>query len=112
MLNKFPRLLNLSQWIGGRQAPSEAPAIDIWVYAEPAGEEPDPRQRNVLQWRRLITAVPDPIFSFAGQPVDVVGFVHRPRDLPLSASPRPEWRGRSAVAGSGHRCVGSRAAAD
>ncbi|MFM7528583.1 MAG: TIGR03943 family protein [Nodosilinea sp.] len=84
MLNKFPRLFNLSQWLGGRQAPSEAPAIDIWVCAEPAGEEPDPRQRNVLQWRRLITAVPDPIFSFAGQPVDVVGFVHRPLGTPTN----------------------------
>ena len=82
MLNKFPGLQSLSQWIGGRQAPSETPAIDIWVYAEPAGEEANPLRRNVLQWRRLITAVPDPIFSFAGQPVDVVGFVHRPLGTP------------------------------
>ena len=78
MLNKFPGLQSLSQWIGGRQGQGESPAIDIWVYAEPAGEEANPLRRNVLQWRRLITAVPDPIFSFAGQPVDVVGFVHRP----------------------------------
>ncbi|MEB3251162.1 MAG: TIGR03943 family protein [Cyanobacteriota bacterium] len=82
MLNKFPGLQSLSQWIGGRQGQTESPAIDIWVYAEPAGEEANPLRRNVLQWRRLITAVPDPIFSFAGQSVDVVGFVHRPLGTP------------------------------
>jgi uncharacterized repeat protein (TIGR03943 family) len=84
MLNKFPRLLNLSQWIGGRQNQTDEPAIDIWVYAEPAGEEADPLKRNVLQWRRLISGVPDPILSFAGQPVDVVGFVHRPPGTPTN----------------------------
>ena len=82
MLNKFSGLQSLRQWIDGRQGQAESPAIDIWVYAEPAGEEADPLRRNVLQWRRLITAVPDPIFSFAGQPVDVVGFVHRPLGTP------------------------------
>lgn len=84
MLNRFPRLQNLSQWIGGRQNQTEEPAIDIWVYAEPAGEEADPLKRNVLQWRRLISGVPDPILSFAGQTVDVVGFVHRPLGTPTN----------------------------
>jgi hypothetical protein len=42
MLNNFPGLQSLSQWIGGRQAQAESPAIDIWVYAGPAGEEADP----------------------------------------------------------------------
>lgn len=55
----------------------EAPAIDIWVYAEPAGEEPDPLKRNVLQWRRLISSVREPLDEFPGQKVDVIGFVHR-----------------------------------
>lgn len=57
--------------------PEDAPAIDIWVYAEPAGEEPDPLKRNVLQWRRLISSVREPLDEFPGQPVDVIGFVHR-----------------------------------
>ncbi|HEY9648040.1 MAG TPA: TIGR03943 family protein [Chroococcidiopsis sp.] len=55
----------------------DAPAIDIWVYAEPAGEEPDPLKRNVLQWRRLISSVREPLDEFPGQSVDVIGFVHR-----------------------------------
>lgn len=81
MARRFPFVQNLSRWIGGR--PREAdkvnnnPAIDIWAYAEPAGEEPDPLQRNVLQWRRLITSVREPLEIFPGQPVDVIGFVHR-----------------------------------
>jgi uncharacterized repeat protein (TIGR03943 family) len=54
----------------------EAPAIDIWVYAEPAGEEPEPLKRNVLQWRRLISSVREPLDEFPGQPLDVIGFVH------------------------------------
>jgi uncharacterized repeat protein (TIGR03943 family) len=54
----------------------EPPAIDIWVYAEPAGEEPDPFKRNVLQWRRLISSVREPLDEFPGQPIDVIGFVH------------------------------------
>jgi uncharacterized repeat protein (TIGR03943 family) len=53
------------------------PAIDIWVYAEPAGEEADPLKRNVLQWRRLISSVREPLNEFPGQAVKVVGFVHR-----------------------------------
>jgi uncharacterized repeat protein (TIGR03943 family) len=61
----------------------DAPAIDIWEYAEPAGEEPDPLKRNVLQWRRIISSVRDPLETFPDQPVDVIGFVHRmPFDSP------------------------------
>ena len=69
-------------------------------------------ERVKLLIRQCFEVYDREIAPFAGQPVDVVGFVHRPRDLPLSASPRPEWRGRSAVAGSGRRCVGSKVAAD
>ncbi|KPQ32237.1 MAG: TIGR03943 family protein [Phormidesmis priestleyi Ana] len=64
----------------GRKADSEKekkPVIDIWAYAEPAGEEPDPLKRNILQWRRLITSVPDPLETFVGQRVDIIGFVHQ-----------------------------------
>lgn len=56
----------------------DEPAIDIWSYAEPAGEESNPLNRNVLQWRRLISSVRDPVVEFSGQPVDVIGFVYRP----------------------------------
>ena len=83
MATRFPLLHKLTQWVTRTQsetaetAESNA-AIDIWSYAEPAGEEPDPLQRNVLQWRRLITSVRDPIDIFPGQPVNIVGFVHRP----------------------------------
>jgi hypothetical protein len=48
------------------EAVTEDPAIDIWVYAEPAGEEPDPLKRNVLQWRRLISSVREPLDEFPG----------------------------------------------
>lgn len=83
IINRFPLLQNLTQWVTGAQSETvEAPeeteaAIDIWSYAEPAGEEPDPLKRNVLQWRRLITSVREPRDIFPGQPVDIVGFVHR-----------------------------------
>ena len=80
MVNRFPLLQNLAQWVTGStvKAPEETKAaIDIWSYAEPAGEEPDPLQRNVLQWRRLITSVREPLDMFPGQPEDIVGFVHR-----------------------------------
>ena len=56
-------------------------AIDIWSYAEPAGEEPIPQNRNVLQWRRLISSVRDPLESFPGQKVNIIGFVFRPAKL-------------------------------
>lgn len=87
MVNRFPLLQNLTQWVTRSQAdtsPASAAnsaeskaAIDIWAYAEPAGEEPDPLKRNVLQWRRLITSVRAPLEIFPGQPVDALGFVHR-----------------------------------
>ncbi|MEO0985329.1 MAG: TIGR03943 family protein [Cyanobacteria bacterium J06639_14] len=78
MFPKFPLLQNLTQRILGQPDRTDEPAIDIWVYAEPAGEEPNPLQRNVLQWRRLITSVREPVEEFPGQPVDIIGFVHRP----------------------------------
>ncbi|MGD1951170.1 MAG: TIGR03943 family protein [Leptolyngbyaceae cyanobacterium] len=76
MATRFPLLKNLTQWVTGAQKENKA-AIDIWSYAEPAGEEPAPLKRNVLQWRRLITSVKDPIDIFPGQSVNIVGFVHR-----------------------------------
>lgn len=78
MLKHLPLLKNLTQMITGKSEPPGAAAIDIWSYAEPAGEEVDPLKRNVLQWRRLITSVREPVEAFAGQPVDIIGFVHRP----------------------------------
>lgn len=81
MTGRFPFVQNLSRWISRTAANTtkadDQPAIDIWAYAEPAGEEPDPLKRNVLQWRRLITSVREPLAVFPGQPVDVIGFVHR-----------------------------------
>jgi uncharacterized repeat protein (TIGR03943 family) len=89
MLKPLNLLKNLTQAILQPASPpdpassDETPAIDIWVYAEPAGAEPDPLKRNVLQWRRLISSVREPLDEFPGQPVDVVGFVHRtPQDEP------------------------------
>lgn len=72
------------------QAASQAEA-SFWDYAEPAGEEPDPLKRNVLQWRRTISSVRDPLAVFPGQPVDLIGFVHRsatdlPRQFTLARS--------------------------
>lgn len=78
MLKNFPLLQNLAQFVLGKEQAEDKAAIDIWAYAEPAGEEPDPLQRNVLQWRRLITSVREPVDVFPGQPVDIMGFVHRP----------------------------------
>jgi uncharacterized repeat protein (TIGR03943 family) len=92
MLKQLPMLQSLTRWVLGREGtlPTETSqavidktainkaAIDIWAYAEPASEEPDPLKRNVLQWRRLITSVREPLAIFPGQPVDIIGFVHRP----------------------------------
>jgi uncharacterized repeat protein (TIGR03943 family) len=58
-----------------------ASTFDMDQVYEPAGDEPDPLKRNILQWRRMISGVRDPVAAFAGQPVDVVGFVyHAPSD--------------------------------
>lgn len=77
MLKNFPLLQQLTQFISFSRAQSEDPVIDIWAYAEPAEEEPDPLKRNVLQWRRVLTSVRNPTAEFLGQRVDVIGFVHR-----------------------------------
>ncbi|WOD39674.1 hypothetical protein [Nodosilinea sp. E11] len=50
---------------------------DFWRYAEPAGQEADPLKRNVLQWRRLILSTKDAVSVFAGEPVQVIGYVDR-----------------------------------
>lgn len=79
MPNPIQLFQTLTQRVMGTMTPQleNAPAIDIWEYAEPAGEEPDPLKRNVLQWRRLISSVRDPLETFPGQPVDIIGFVQR-----------------------------------
>lgn len=82
MLKSWNLLKNLTESIlrpaplPEAEAVADTATIDIWVYAEPAGEEPDPLKRNVLQWRRLISSVREPLDEFPGQPVDVIGFVH------------------------------------
>jgi uncharacterized repeat protein (TIGR03943 family) len=68
---------------GPVNAATDDPVLDIWSYAEPAGEEPDPLKRNVLQWRRLISSVRDPLETFPGQSVSVTGFVQR---MPANSS--------------------------
>ncbi|MCU0567105.1 MAG: hypothetical protein MUF49_10970 [Oculatellaceae cyanobacterium Prado106] len=74
MLQPIQFLQTLTQRILSPNEPEEA---EFWKYAEPAGEEPDPLKRNVLQWRRVISAVRNPLEEFPGQAVDVLGFVHR-----------------------------------
>jgi uncharacterized repeat protein (TIGR03943 family) len=55
--------------------------FDMNQAYEPAGDEPDPLKRNVLQWRRLISGMRDPAATLGGQPVDLVGVVyHGPGD--------------------------------
>jgi uncharacterized repeat protein (TIGR03943 family) len=83
MLKPWRFIQNLSQAIAKSslntpsvESEDESPAIDIWVYAEPASEEADPLKRNVLQWRRLISSVREPLDEFPGQAVNLVGFVH------------------------------------
>jgi uncharacterized membrane protein YcgQ (UPF0703/DUF1980 family) len=82
MLKSFKLFQTLTDRVIGKSSIAEKPqnqeaAIDIWQYAEPAGEEPDPLKRNLLQWRRLISSVRNPLETFPGQPVNVIGFVHR-----------------------------------
>lgn len=83
MLKSFNLFQALTDRVMGKlpiveEPENEEAAIDIWRYAEPAGEEPDPLKRNLLQWRRLISSVRDPLETFPGQPINVIGFVHRP----------------------------------
>jgi uncharacterized repeat protein (TIGR03943 family) len=54
----------------------DAATFDMSQAYEPAGDEPDPLKRNVLQWRRVMSATHDPVAALAGQPVDLVGFVY------------------------------------
>jgi len=84
MLKSLPFLQDLSRLIVGQEQPGGQAAVNIWEYAEPATPEPDPLKRNVLQWRRIITAERTPIDVFSGQTVDIIGFVHR------TASDTPE----------------------
>jgi len=86
-----PQVLG-SAAIAGRDisaVPTPAPVVqtassfDMNQAYEPAGDEPDPLKRNVLQWRRLISGTRDPLKSFSGQPVSLIGFVyHAPTDGP------------------------------
>ncbi len=79
MLKPVQLFQTLTQRVMGVMTPQpeNAPAIDIWEYAEPAEEEPNPLKRNILQWRRLISSVRDPLETFPGQPVNIIGFVQR-----------------------------------
>lgn len=85
MLKSLPFLQDLARLVVQEEQPEDQAAVNIWEYAEPANPEPNPLKRNVLQWRRVITAVRDPIEAFSGQAVDMIGFVHRtPQDTPES----------------------------
>ncbi|MUL36210.1 TIGR03943 family putative permease subunit [Gloeocapsopsis dulcis] len=57
-------------------------SIDVWKYAESAHEEPNPYKRNILQWRRLISSVKDPLKTFPGEPIDLIGFVQHTINSP------------------------------
>jgi hypothetical protein len=53
MLKSFKLFQTLTDRVIGKSSIAEEPqnqeaAIDIWQYAEPAGEEPDPLKRNLL----------------------------------------------------------------
>jgi uncharacterized repeat protein (TIGR03943 family) len=73
MLQPFQFLQNLSS----RITSSTDEEAEFWKCAEPAGEQPDLLKRNVLQWRRVISSVREPLEVFPGQSLDVIGFVHR-----------------------------------
>ncbi|MGG6240941.1 TIGR03943 family putative permease subunit [Nodosilinea sp. AN01ver1] len=70
-------LASLVKGTKGTPEDSSAEDADFWRYVEPAGKEPDPLKRNVLQWRRLILSTKDAVSVFAGQPVQVIGYVDR-----------------------------------
>lgn len=84
MLKSLPFLQDLTRLVISEEPENQA-AVNIWEYAEAASPEPNPLKRNVLQWRRIITAERDPVRVFSGQPIDIIGFVHRtPQDAPES----------------------------
>lgn len=86
MLKQFKLFQNLTDLVTRAQvsdpvAVTESDEADFWSVAEPAGGEPEPLKRNVLQWRRVISSVREPLVVFPGQPVDLLGFVYRtPQD--------------------------------
>ena len=80
MLKKVSLWQDLASLVKGTQKASEYEDnedADFWRYAEPAGKESNPLKRNVLQWRRLILSTKDAVSVFAGQPVQVIGYVDR-----------------------------------
>jgi len=77
MLKSLSFLQDLTRFIIREEQPEDQAVVNIWEYAEPASPESDPLKRNVLQWRRVISAERDPIDVFSGQSVDIIGFVHR-----------------------------------
>lgn len=79
-MKEFKLWQNLTSLITANQPLSEETEPDFWRYAEPAGKEPDPLKRNVLQWRRLLLSTKDAVSVFADQPVNVIGFVDRPSE--------------------------------
>jgi uncharacterized repeat protein (TIGR03943 family) len=86
VLKRFKFIQNLTDWVVNPTLPEHTEAntpteTAFWDQAESAGEEADPLKRNILQWRRLISSVREPLDIFPGQPVDLIGFVHRtPQD--------------------------------
>jgi uncharacterized repeat protein (TIGR03943 family) len=80
MLKTISLWQDLASLVKGTKKTSEADSTeeaDFWRYAEPAGKESEPLKRNVLQWRRLILSTKDAVSVFAGQPVQVIGYVDR-----------------------------------
>ncbi|MBD3885655.1 TIGR03943 family protein [Phormidium tenue FACHB-886] len=77
MFKSLSFVQELTRLVVGSDQSEDQAAVNIWEYAEPANPEPDPLKRNILQWRRIITGERDPVATFAGQPVEVIGFVHR-----------------------------------
>lgn len=77
MIKPLAFIQDLSRLVVSNEQPEDQAVVNIWEYAEAANPEPDPLKRNVLQWRRVISAERDPIEVFTGQAVEVTGFVHR-----------------------------------
>lgn len=76
-INLWQDLASLVNGAKGTPEDNSNEDADFWRYAEPAGKESDPLKRNVLQWRRLILSTKDAAAVFAGQPVQVLGYVDR-----------------------------------